>query len=726
MRVRSMTRRAGSLAASIMILATAFAPAAAAATPSTFVVTTAADLPGSTCAAACSLRQAIGAANTNAAARDTIVFALAGGPADIAITTALPAITDPVIIDGTTQPGIRIVGTALAGTVDGFVVQESASVIRGLEIREFPGHGILLDGVHDVVIGGDTAAEGNVITRNGLDGVAVIGDATAVNNRITANRIFDNGALPIDLGDDDLPPQYGDNDDDTGPNGLQNSPYLGVTSDSPALQLQLGVRSRPGIASARVDVYWSASCPYLLNLNPPFIRRPYGGEVFEGSIEIPMTTILGHAEGSELFSLPNPRSGGFITATTTTPDGTSEMSECQPINTSTDIAVTGTVTPADPIDVGTPVTFDLVVSNLGPLPHYDVGIFVYTSGMVGTSQSASSGQGSCFVAPGLTMAALCYLGEVDPGSSVAVSVSFLPATGGLFGAFVVAQIEGDPDPSNNGFLVERVIVAADGASAFFPSGGSLTTDTELDGATNVDPIETTVTLPPGASGLVTIAEQPDPTPPPLGYAFAGQAVVINAPAATAANPLVFTFLVDASIAPPDPIVVFRNGVPVPDCSVANPLTDPSATPDPCVVSRLPVGDDVAITVRTSAASTWRIGSMLPFAFDGFFSPIRNGGTLNRVKAGSAVPVKFSLGGDRGLEIFAAGNPRSVSVACDGSQPGAPEATVTPGSSSLSYAAGSDRYTYVWKTNKAWAGTCRKLEITFVDGSTHEALFDFRK
>jgi hypothetical protein len=41
-----------------------------------------------------------------------------------------------------------------------------------------------------------------------------------------------------------------------------------------------------------------------------------------------------------------------------------------------------------------------------------------------------------------------------------------------------------------------------------------------------------------------------------------------------------------------------------------------------------------------------------YDFDGFFNPVDNPDVLNRVKAGSAIPVKFSLGGDQGLDIFA--------------------------------------------------------------------------
>lgn len=37
---------------------------------------------------------------------------------------------------------------------------------------------------------------------------------------------------------------------------------------------------------------------------------------------------------------------------------------------------------------------------------------------------------------------------------------------------------------------------------------------------------------------------------------------------------------------------------------------------------------------------------------------------------------------------------------------------------------SQRYDYVWKTDKAWAGTCRRLTVTLAGDSTREALFSF--
>lgn len=114
-----------------------------------------------------------------------------------------------------------------------------------------------------------------------------------------------------------------------------------------------------------------------------------------------------------------------------------------------------------------------------------------------------------------------------------------------------------------------------------------------------------------------------------------------------------------------------------------------------------------------------------FHFSGFLSPVDNRPTVNRLKAGAAVPVKFSLGADEGLNIFAAGYPRSQVMTCGSTaNVDAVEETVTAGSSSLSYDAGSDTYTYVWKTESGWKNTCRQLVLVFRNGDTVRADFMF--
>jgi hypothetical protein len=114
-------------------------------------------------------------------------------------------------------------------------------------------------------------------------------------------------------------------------------------------------------------------------------------------------------------------------------------------------------------------------------------------------------------------------------------------------------------------------------------------------------------------------------------------------------------------------------------------------------------------------------------FTGFFQPVDNYPTLNVAKAGSAIPVKFSLGADLGLGVLSQGSPGSHVISCNTSDPlDAIEQTVTSSNSNLQYDSTSNQYSYVWKTDKSWAGSCRQFDITLGDGSTHSALFKFTK
>lgn len=124
---------------------------------STFTVTNTND------AGAGSLRQAILNANASAGT-DLIDFNIPGtGPHTIQPNSALPTITDPVVIDGTTEPDfagtpiIELDGTN-AGEVDGLVITAGNSTVRGLVINRFlEANGIFLQ------TNGGNVIEGNFI-----------------------------------------------------------------------------------------------------------------------------------------------------------------------------------------------------------------------------------------------------------------------------------------------------------------------------------------------------------------------------------------------------------------------------------------------------------------------------------------------------------------------------------------------------------------------------------
>ncbi len=189
-----------------------------------------------------SLREAITAANntTNGVTPDLIRFSIAGGGVQtIQLTSALPDITDAVILDATTQPGfagtpiIELDGTLATGA-SGLSVTGGGSTISGLVINRFDGYGIVLstggnntiqgnyigtnvagdtalgnanDGIHieggssNNLIGGSTAAARNIVSAND-DGIAVAGPGTS-GNVIKGNYIGTNAAGTAALGNVD-------------------------------------------------------------------------------------------------------------------------------------------------------------------------------------------------------------------------------------------------------------------------------------------------------------------------------------------------------------------------------------------------------------------------------------------------------------------------------------------------------------------------------------------
>jgi hypothetical protein len=161
----------------------------------------------------------------------------------------------------------------------------------------------------------------------------------------------------------------------------------------------------------------------------------------------------------------------------------------------------------------------------------------------------------------------------------------------------------------------------------------------------------------------------------------------------------------------------------------NCTASPTITSSPGSGSTFPVGTTTVNVTATDGAGNQASCSFtvtVRYNFAGFFQPVDNPPVVNAVNAGQAIPVKFSLSGNKGLNIFAAGYPLSQAIACSftGGTSNIEE-TVTAGASSLSYDAAADQYSYVWKTDKAWEGTCRQLIVKLTDGTTHVANFQFK-
>ncbi|MET0200741.1 MAG: PxKF domain-containing protein, partial [Gaiellaceae bacterium] len=145
---------------------------------------------------------------------------------------------------------------------------------------------------------------------------------------------------------------------------------------------------------------------------------------------------------------------------------------------------------------------------------------------------------------------------------------------------------------------------------------------------------------------------------------------------------------------------------------------------------LPAGSKTfTVTASDKAGNTASMtsGYTVAYAFTGFFQPVDMGaGVFNVAKSGSSIPVKFKLGGNAGLNVFASGYPASTQVNCSSSADLDTIESTTTANNGLTYDASADQYVYVWKTNSAWSGTCRQFKAVFVDGRIVKANFKFAK
>jgi hypothetical protein len=141
-------------------------------------------------------------------------------------------------------------------------------------------------------------------------------------------------------------------------------------------------------------------------------------------------------------------------------------------------------------------------------------------------------------------------------------------------------------------------------------GGFVTTDSEADGSTLIDPIESILLTPVG--GDIEIHERAISSAAPLGWLYFGQEVALTADPSTVLDPLLFAFRVDASRIPagstPAALRIFRDGSIVPPCAAVG----SEAAPDPCFQAFTVEADgDVTLEVRSSGASVWNFGVQRP-------------------------------------------------------------------------------------------------------------------
>ena len=151
------------------------------------------------------------------------------------------------------------------------------------------------------------------------------------------------------------------------------------------------------------------------------------------------------------------------------------------------------------------------------------------------------------------------------------------------------------------------------------------------------------------------------------------------------------------------------------------FTAPANTAPASRTIRVRVTDSTGLTAIDTATVN------IIWSFTGFFAPLANPPTENMVNAGSGAPIKFSLGGNQGLNVIAAGYPRSIQYTCGISASLRPlDATTPTQSTGFTYSAATNTYTYNWKTQKQWSNTCRRFVLKLTDGTFHYVDIHFVK
>ena len=166
-------------------------------------------------------------------------------------------------------------------------------------------------------------------------------------------------------------------------------------------------------------------------------------------------------------------------------------------------------------------------------------------------------------------------------------------------------------------------------------------------------------------------------------------------------------------------------------TVADARSGPVATTVSAAVSTERAGSFAApLTGSDHAGNTatvscpYQVGG---YDFVGFLPPVKSG-ELNRANAGRTIPLKWRLKDASGAditELAAVVSLHSGVIPCTGGAVSMVEPVRSSDGAGLRYDATAKHYVYPWKTEKAWAGSCRRVLLRLADGSEQTADFHFK-
>jgi hypothetical protein len=221
----------------------------------------------------------------------------AGGVVTFRPAGALPVISDPVVLDGQTQPGwssgpiLQLSGSAAGASASGLDITAGSSTVRGFVINHFTGtnragirlataggntvqgcwigtdstgagaagnyQGIRVEGSSNNTIGGTVAGVGNAVRGSTSVGLLV---SAGTGNAIEGNAIYGNGGIGIDLAGDGVSLNDGTMNGALPNSGMDFPVFTSSYLNNGSLSVAGYVGSAPGqatFAGARVEVFKS-------------------------------------------------------------------------------------------------------------------------------------------------------------------------------------------------------------------------------------------------------------------------------------------------------------------------------------------------------------------------------------------------------------------------------------------------------------------------------------
>jgi hypothetical protein len=117
-----------------------------------------------------------------------------------------------------------------------------------------------------------------------------------------------------------------------------------------------------------------------------------------------------------------------------------------------------------------------------------------------------------------------------------------------------------------------------------------------------------------------------------------------------------------------------------------------------------------------------------FRPQGFYNPVDMGGVYNTVKNGSTVPLKFEVfrvGSDQEISDTSIVQPLTVTrINCSSGTEDLIETIASTNGTGLRYDVTGSQFIYNWHTPRK-AGTCYRVTVETVDGSSISALFKLK-